>query len=117
MDKKWTHVLFAVAAIVLAWILDKAGEWIWGYFGKPNAMLVGTVAALVACVVVYICWRNEDLFNLANEATSELAKVSWPSREEVFNSTIVVIVTTIISSLILGMFDGMWSWVTRQIYG
>jgi len=117
MDKKWTHVLFAVAAIVLAWILSKAGEWVWGYFGKPNGMLVGTGAILVAGAVAWVCWRNEELFTLANEATSELAKVSWPSRQETFNSTIIVIITTIISSIILGVFDGIWSWFTRLIYG
>jgi len=117
MDKKWTHVLFAVATIILAWILSKTGEWIWGYFGKPSAMLVGLGGALVAGIVGYICWRNEDLFNLANEATQELAKVSWPSRQETVNSTIVVIITTIVSSLILGVFDGVWSWFTKWIYG
>ena len=117
MDKKWTHVLFAVGAILLAWILSKTGEWIWGYFGKPNTMLVGGGAMLVAGVVAYICWQNAELFDLANETMGELAKVSWPSREETFNSTIIVIITTIISSLILGVFDGVWSWVTRMIYG
>jgi preprotein translocase subunit SecE len=117
MDKKWTHVLFAVGAILLAWILSKTGEWVWGYFGKPNGMLVGAGATLIAGVVAYVCWRNEELFNLASEVTGELAKVSWPSRQETFNSTIVVIVTTIISSIILGVFDGVWSWFTRLIYG
>jgi preprotein translocase subunit SecE len=117
MDKKWTHMLFAIGAIVMAWILSKTGEWVWGYFGKPNTMIVGTGAALVAGIIAWVCWRNEDLFNLANEATSELTKVSWPSRQETFNSTIIVIITTIISSVILGVFDGIWSWFTRLIYG
>jgi preprotein translocase subunit SecE len=115
MDKKWTHMLFAVAGIILAWILSKAGEWIWGYFGKPNGMIVGAAAMLIAGVVTYVCWRNEDLFELANETTAELAKVSWPSRQETFNSTVVVIVTTILASLILGVFDISWSYVTRKI--
>ena len=116
MDKKWTHVLFAVGAILLAWLLSKSGEWVWGYFGKPNTMLLGTGAFIVAGIVGYVCWKNEELFNLANETMGELAKVSWPSWPETVNSTIIVIITTIISSLILGVFDGTWSWVTRMIY-
>lgn len=117
MDKKWTHVLFAVAALVLAWILSKMGDWVWGYFGKPNQMVVGLVAALIAGIIAYVCWTNEELFDLANDAMNELSKVTWPTREELVNSTVVVIVTTIIASLILGVFDGFWSWVTRMIYG
>jgi len=117
MDRKWTHVLFAVSAMVLAWILSKAGDWIWGYFGKPNQMLVGTVAVVIAGAVAWVCWRNQEIFELADEVTSELSKVTWPSREETFNSTVIVIITTIISSLILGVFDGLWSWLTHMIYG
>jgi preprotein translocase SecE subunit len=32
-------------------------------------------------------------------------------------STIIVIVTTVIASGFLGVFDAVWSWVTRMIYG
>jgi preprotein translocase subunit SecE len=117
MERKWTHMLFAVGGIVLAWLLAKSGEWAWSYFGKPNGFAVGTGAVLVAGVATLIAWRNEELFSLAQECTAELRKVSWPSRKETFSSTVVVIVTTIISAAFLGMFDGVWSWVTRMIYG
>jgi preprotein translocase subunit SecE len=117
MDKKWTHVLFAVGAILLAWVFSKTGEWVWGYFGKPNGMMLGGIAVVLAGAVAWVCWQNEEVFGLANEAMTELSKVTWPSREETFNSTIIVIITTIIASIILGLFDGIWSWVTRLIYG
>jgi preprotein translocase subunit SecE len=117
MDRKWTHVLFAVGGIVLAWLLDKSGEWAWSYFGKPNSFAVGTGAVLVAGLATLIAWKNEQVFGLAQEVTTELKKVTWPTRKETVSSTIVVIVTTIFSALLLGMFDGVWSWVTRMIYG
>ncbi len=117
MERKWTHVMFAVGGIALAWVLSKCGEWAWSYFGKPNSFAVGTGALLVAGVATFIAWRNEEIFNLAQEVTSELRKVTWPTRKETLSSTLVVIVTTIFSAAILGMFDGIWSWVTRMIYG
>jgi len=109
--------MFAVAGLLLAWLLSKTGDWIWSYFGKPNQLLLGAVAALIAGVVTLIVWKNEHVFELASDVTTELRKVTWPSRRETVSSTIVVIVTTIIASLLLGLFDGMWSWVTRMIYG
>jgi|APSaa5957512622_1039677.scaffolds.fasta_scaffold323895_2 preprotein translocase subunit SecE len=39
------------------------------------------------------------------ESYAELKKVVWPSREEVANSTKVVIVSTLIFALVLGVVD------------
>jgi preprotein translocase subunit SecE len=109
--------MFAVGGIILAWLLTKTGEWVWSYFGRPNDLYLGLAAVTVAGIATVVAWKNEQVFALANEVTSELRKVTWPSRKETFSSTVVVIVTTIISSLLLGLFDGVWSWVTRMIYG
>jgi preprotein translocase subunit SecE len=117
MDRKWVHVMFAMAGLLLAWLLAKCGDWAWSYFGKPNDLYVGLAAVTVAGIATYIAWKNEELFTLASEVTSELRKVTWPDRRETVNSTIVVIATTIIASLLLGFFDAVWAWATRMIYG
>jgi preprotein translocase subunit SecE len=117
MDKKWTHIMFVAGGVILAWLLARLGEWVWSYFGRPNSMAVIAGAMVVATIAAYIAWKNEELFTLASEVTGELRKVTWPTRQETFNSTIVVIVTTIVAALFLGVFDGIWSWVTRMIYG
>jgi len=117
MERKWVHVMFVVAGIILAWLLAKCGDWAWSYFGKPNGLYVGLGAVAISGIATLVAWKNEEIFALATEVTSELRKVTWPSRKETVNSTIVVIVTTIVASLLLGMFDGLWAWVTRLIYG
>jgi preprotein translocase subunit SecE len=116
MQRKWTHMMFAVGGVILAWILTKTGDWIWSYFAKPNSFAIGTGAMIVAGLATLIAWRNEPLFELANEVTTELSKVTWPTRKQTVHSTIVVIITTVISAGFLGMFDGIWSWVSRLIY-
>ena len=117
MERKWVHVMFAMAGILLAWLLSKCGDWAWSYFGKPNELFVGLGSVAIAGIATYIAWKNEEVFTLANEVTTELRKVTWPDRKETFNSTVVVIATTIISSLLLGFFDAVWAWATRMIYG
>jgi preprotein translocase subunit SecE len=109
--------MFAVGGLILAWLLAKCGDWVWSYFAKPNDFYVGAGAVLVAGIATYIAWKNEEVFTLASEVTSELRKVTWPTRRETFSSTVVVIMTTIISSLLLGFFDAVWAWATRMIYG
>ena len=40
-----------------------------------------------------------------NEVVVEMKKVSWPSRDELRGSTLVVIVTVIIISVFIGLVD------------
>ena len=45
------------------------------------------------------------IVNFFKESYSELKKVVWPSRSEVGSSTRVVIVSTIIFAMVLGLVD------------
>ena len=51
-----------------------------------------------------------------SETKTELKKVTWPTRKETFAATIVVIVTVLVSSVILGIFDSVWGWLTRYMF-
>lgn len=44
-----------------------------------------------------------------NETMGELRKVSWPTRREATNLTIIVIVVTVGMGLFLGLFDFIYS--------
>ena len=52
-----------------------------------------------------------------SETKTELKKVTWPSGNEVKVSTKVVVIMTVISAVILGLLDMLWSTVTESIYG
>ena len=39
------------------------------------------------------------------EVVAEFRKVAWPSRQELFNSTVVVIAVTVVVALFLGAVD------------
>jgi len=117
MERKWVHFLFAAGGIIALFLLAKTGDWIWSYFGKPKPLVVYGLAALVAGIAVWVAWRNEEIFTLASECITELSKVSWPTRRETMAATLVVIVTVIIASGFLGMFDALWAYLTKLLYG
>jgi preprotein translocase SecE subunit len=50
------------------------------------------------------------------DVVAELKRVTWPERQETFAATIIVIVTVFIISVILGIFDMVWSRLTNFIY-
>ncbi|MCB9555879.1 MAG: preprotein translocase subunit SecE [Deltaproteobacteria bacterium] len=92
-------------------------EWIWGYFSKPKDLYVLPIGVGAALLVTLWSWRKEETFRQAQEVIGELTKVTWPSRKDTSAATVVVIVTVIIFSAFLGLFDMVWSWATGAIYG
>ncbi|HOJ99390.1 MAG: preprotein translocase subunit SecE [Treponemataceae bacterium] len=49
----------------------------------------------------------KKLIQFVKESYGELKKVVWPSREDVVSSVKVVIVSTIIFALVLGLVDAL----------
>ena len=49
------------------------------------------------------------------EVVAEFRKVAWPSRQELINSTVVVITVTVVVSLFLGAVDVVLARVVERI--
>jgi len=81
------------------------GEWTWS-----------TVIGLGACAGTAVwLWTNPKTHEVSLEIASELRKVSWPSFPETRAATIAVIVASIISAVLLGLFDVLWQFLTDKI--
>jgi preprotein translocase subunit SecE len=115
---KPVHLMYLVGAVVTFYLLQWSVDWVWGYFGTPPSELkISIGSGLVAVTVAVIMYRNDRVYTLANEVAGELKKVTWPTAKEVRSATIVVIVMAIISAIILGLFDLVWSKLTDLVYG
>ena len=115
---KPVHLMYLVGAVVLFYLLQWSVDWIWGYFTvTPSDFHISLIAAVVAAVAGIWMYRDDRLYSLTNEVATELKKVTWPTAKEVRAATLVVIVMAIISALILGLFDFVWSNLTELVYG
>lgn len=81
-----------------------------------NLTLTGIIGFAFAGVLVLFLLKNERISKLGEEIANELKKVTWPTQAELKAATVVVIITVVVISLILGLFDGFWSMVTHWIY-
>lgn len=75
------------------------------------------VGGIVALAFVYRTWRKPDVRTWADEVAAELQKVVWPSRKDVTNSTIIVIVASTVATIYLALLDRLWAFVTNIVYG
>jgi preprotein translocase subunit SecE len=57
------------------------------------------------------------LFNFFRETRQELNKVTWPSRNELWQATVVVIFTTFLLALFIGFCDSILSILMRILLG
>jgi preprotein translocase subunit SecE len=115
---KPVHLIYLVGSVILFYLLQWSIDWIWGYFGPvPSDFKISLAAAIIAAVTRIVTYKNDRLYHLANEVATELKKVTWPTAKEVRSATVVVIIMAIISALILGLFDFVWSNLTELVYG
>jgi preprotein translocase subunit SecE len=61
--------------------------------------------------------KLQQLRTFFSEVKSELKKVTWPSRKEVYATTVVVIVTTLFFGFYLWLLDIGFSWLYEHTVG
>jgi preprotein translocase subunit SecE len=75
------------------------------------------VGAIVGVATTVYAYRRPEVRAWTSEVAAELAKVSWPSKKEVTNSTIVVIAAGTFATVFLALLDRFWGFVTNLVYG
>jgi preprotein translocase subunit SecE len=113
---RYVQMTFVALWLLLLFVFDKLITAIWDKFAEPLPIVSTFGGAALAAVVTLALYRNEKVNRVCHEVVGELARVSWPTREETQISTIVVIVTSIIAAIIVGSFDAVWSTITDLIY-
>ncbi len=116
---KPVHLMYLVGAVITFYLLQWSIDWVWGWItpSTPSDFKITLAAAFITLVFGTVMYRNDRIYHLANEVASELRKVTWPTAKEVRSATLVVIVMAIVSALILGLFDLVWSNLTELVYG
>jgi preprotein translocase subunit SecE len=111
-NKTWVAIFFVAAALIVGWVLHLAAQSVFAALRITDSPILGdrvttttligfAVAAAVA-VALYM-WPKTQTF--VTEVAGELNKVNWPTWSETKVNTLVVIVTSVIAALILGVFD------------
>jgi len=59
----------------------------------------------------------ERIKQFLSETRMEMKKVTWPTREELRESTIVVIVSTFLVTVFIGAVDQILSHIIRLVFG
>jgi preprotein translocase subunit SecE len=107
---KWSLVLLIVAAGVYG------NSYYSGESVLYRALALITLAA-VAIIIALQTAKGVAIADVIRGALVELRKVVWPTRAETNQTTLIVIVFVIITSIILWALDGLLGFIVSKIIG
>lgn len=114
--ERYVQFGFIAMAGILFWILDKVILLVWDIWAEPPTTVVSAIAFASGVAVAVGLYFHPRLNSLATEVGIELSKVSWPTRKETSAATVIVLITSVIAAVYLGVLDFFWSAITDLIY-
>lgn len=121
--ERWVQFAFIALAVVTFYLSDRLIAFGWDQIAmrvssipQADPTIVSGTAALIGILGAFMLYRHPRVNELAHEVVSELSRVTWPTRDETYYSTVVVIVTSVIAAVYTGVFDALWSAFTDLIY-
>lgn len=113
-QQRYVILVFVIGAILTGMVVRSAVVSLFAQWAMPDNMLIGllpTSAALgivVGLVSFFAVLRHRPSVKFTDEVISELAKVTWPTREETVKATTTVVFTTLFVAALLGLYDLVW---------
>jgi preprotein translocase subunit SecE len=132
--ERYVLAAFFAAAMLGAYIFGKLIHGVWStlankdWFSRalPALAAVGdedklsygmVIGGIIALMFVLRTYRNPEIRTWSDEVAAELAKVKWPTKKDVTNSTLIVITATAFATVYLALLDRFWAFVTNIVYG
>ena len=95
---------------------------VWGYYHFSDLaqvlrvlMVLGGLVA--AGAVAWFTATGRELFAFGQEAWAEGSKVSWPTRKETVQTTLVVFGFVVVMALVLFAIDSTLAWLVKLVTG
>jgi preprotein translocase subunit SecE len=110
----WVILAFVVAAFLVIIVMGSAVGSAFTRFGYPDYRLLGLMStssliSVLAGITTFVALiRNQKVMVFTDEVVGELARVTWPTRDETVRASVTVIFTTIFSASLLAAYDFLW---------
>ncbi|REC93876.1 preprotein translocase subunit SecE [Kushneria indalinina] len=114
-DTRFDALKWAAAVVLVA--VAVAGN---VYFADQPMIyrVVGVVVLVVAALGIALTTsRGRELTSLAKNAKKEIQRVVWPTRQETFQTTAIVLGAVVIVGLLLWLIDMFFGWLVSTLIG
>jgi len=106
--------LGAAIALVIAGL---GGYYYFGDIAQVLRVLMVLGGLVGAGVVAWFTAPGRELFAFGQEAWLEAGKVSWPTRKETIQTTLIVFGFVVVMALVLFAIDSTLAWLVKLVTG
>ncbi|MEK6706951.1 MAG: preprotein translocase subunit SecE [Bdellovibrionota bacterium] len=112
--KKWVSLSYLGLAVLVSYIVSVMAAKIVGVYDLETRIrnidwIVRALSLTLGGIVFFVLYLNDKVNGFMNEVMVELSRVAWPTQKETSSATLVVIVMVIITGLLLGFLDYLWT--------
>ncbi len=112
--QKWVYLSYLAVAALVGYIFFALGLKLSGSFDwearVQNIELIFRIASIAVAGLIFLSlYKNDRSNQFMNEVVTELSRVTWPTQKETASATIVVMIMVLISGMILGLLDYLWT--------
>ena len=132
--QRYIFAAYFAGGMLITYVIGRAIHGIWSHYANRDFFVSAVpalaaisdeskqtystvTAAIITLLFLVRTYRKPHVRKWTEEVTSEMTKVKWPTKKEVTNSTIVVIVSSAIATGYLFLLDRLWAFVTNLVYG
>jgi preprotein translocase subunit SecE len=101
--------------VLILGILAVLGNLHYNYYPFPERLVVLIVIGLVMFGLALSTNSGRIFGRFVMDARAEMRKVVWPSRQEMTQMTVIVIIVIALTALILWAVDGLFSYVIKSL--
>ena len=120
-DATWLNICYVVFALLIAYVAYRSLDSLGTHFGWTEKFsewfyLLSRMGGLAVGIGSAVwCRASPERYEYHLASVAEIKKVVWPSFDDVKKMTMIVAVVVAIFSVILAIFDIIWSRILQTI--
>jgi preprotein translocase subunit SecE len=112
--QKWVNLALIAVGALLAFVFHELTMRLVSLYDLETRvrdidLVIQGVSLLLGSATFLVLRRHPVSNQFTNEVVEELSRVTWPTQKETSSATVVVIIMVLISGVILGALDYLWT--------
>lgn len=118
--QKWVNLSYLAVAVLVGYIFFALSFKLIGTYDiearvRNIELIVRVLSIVIGAILFLVLYRNDRANQFMNEVVVELGRVTWPASRETASATGIVIVMVLISGLLLGFLDYVWTALLKWV--
>ena len=121
-QQKWVNLSFVAASLMFAYVLYVLAakfSVVFDFEGRIRSLdLILKGGAFAAGLILFLVMlKSSHANNFMTETVGEIIKVTWPTQDETFKATVMVLIAVTIAGFMLWVVDNAWIYLIGVILG